>query len=508
MTFFSLRDRAVLADIRALFSVNVRPFCWLFLLYSIGIFAVLRSNVLYVNDTSRVLARGLYLKNVGRVLSDWLGSVFFIPAADLSPLTQLGAVACMAGAAVFVCATLYRRRMTLWQVLCCVPLGLSPYFLQYLSYKFDSLFMGMSALCVTGAFYCLTHHGRSRMGQVVSCLALFSVMCLYQAMINLFFTLGIFWCAGRMLEGVAWRKIVLSALRVLPALAVALLAYRGAMHFVELNSYMLKHNDVMPLGELGQGLLKNIGLYVQYLREDWGDNRMGAAAAAVLALFTLCQMLAAGRLPMPAGQRLLRFLGGHALLWLGAVALPGLMLLLPDMVLEPRVFAPVGFYLSLSTLFIQQHARSLQRGLGVLVCGTLVVYCFGFAAAYGNALTMQDDFERMIYSQLIMDMSKYCEQYKTNKVRFAGYMPRSPQLKALEEDFPAVLKLVPVTLRNGDWHTPRKLTAWGVPVESEQDTRNMKTEPLLHTAFYDIAVNSDNVLFLTFPFGRQDGKGR
>ena len=502
--------RTVLAETRALFTVHRGSFLWLCGLYCVGLFALLRSNVLYVNDTSRLLERGLFLTDVGRMLADALGSALFIPAADMSPLTQLAAAACMAAAGVLLCVTIYGRRMDRYQVLCCVPLGLSPYFLQNMSYKFDCVFMALSALCVTAGFHWLVRYGRSWAGQLLGGLALFCSLCLYQAMLNIFFILGAFWCLVCVLDGKGWRAILGDALHLIPALLCALLLYKGSLLFVTLNAYTQQHSGTLPLRELLPGMVRNLLSYAAYIRADWSGNRLGAVAAIMLMLCVLSQCVAAFRAAPAWRERWLRLAAAQGLWWLGALAMPGLMLLLQAMVLEPRVFAPTGCYLALSMLLIHRYARSVLRWVSAVACGLLLVYCFGFAAAYGNALAIQDDFERMLRSHIVMDMKVFCERYHTSRVFFAGFMPRSPQLHTLEEEFPAIAKMVQVSLRNGDWHTPRKLSAWGVPAERmlPREIADWKPRMLKQTPFYSIGISSENILFLTLPYGRQDGLGR
>lgn len=60
--------RSICGDILALFRVNYRAFISLFLLYAVGIFALLRSNTLYVNDTARVFHDGLFFLWWGVIL--------------------------------------------------------------------------------------------------------------------------------------------------------------------------------------------------------------------------------------------------------------------------------------------------------------------------------------------------------------------------------------------------------------------------------------------------------
>lgn len=494
--------RSICGDILALFRVNYRAFISLFLLYAVGIFALLRSNTLYVNDTARVFHDGLFFSVVGRYLAEWLGSLFFVSYSDLSPLTQLGGVACIAAASVFFCTALFRRTMRMPQVFCCLPLALSPYFLQNLSYKYDSLFMALAVLCVALAFYVLVRHGSGWQAQLVACVLFFCSLGLYQGMCNLYFFALAFWMIRQLLDGQGWRAMLVRCLSTLPALAIALAVYKFSLRFVELNSYSREHGVMLPLHNLVQGIWQNMLDSLAYVYADWSANSYGLAVLLAALCMVAAYGAAAGRLRLPVGQRILRFIAALALFVLTCCAVLGLTLLLEKIVLQPRVYVGIGFIVSMGLLFTLRYARGLCRVCSVGVMAVLLSYCMGFAALYGNALSWQNDHEAVVYAHLLPEMKAYSQQFKTDRICFIGSMPRSPLLPVVETKYPILQKLVKVSMDNAGWHTPRALEARGVrrqlhrAFKEEIDLSSVR--PLSNTAYYSIGVNKDAILVLQF----------
>lgn len=112
-----------------------KTFCALLVLYLIGISAIVRANVPYIDDVRR-MASGQRNFGFGRKLADALAVLVHADkiARDVSPLTQLLAVCFLAAAGCIVIHLVTEKRgFDLWPVIAVLPLGLSPYFLECLS---------------------------------------------------------------------------------------------------------------------------------------------------------------------------------------------------------------------------------------------------------------------------------------------------------------------------------------------------------------------------------------
>lgn len=138
-----LRDR--LAPYRPL----LRPVCVMSGLYILGISAILRANFYYVDDIMRAYDGSMGWDAFSRYLSNFVS--FFLHAdsflTDISPLPQLLACVLLGAASVTVLYVITgRMRFSVWEYAAVLPLGLSPYMLECLSFKYDAPYMAISIL--------------------------------------------------------------------------------------------------------------------------------------------------------------------------------------------------------------------------------------------------------------------------------------------------------------------------------------------------------------------------
>src|SRR5262249_46718944 len=133
----------------------------------------------YNDDLKRALIGRTGWDSNGRPLTTLLMKLlqFYDHALiDISPFTQIGAVAILAWAGVLI-ARRYAIRSPLVAALVAFPLGAQPFFLENLSYKFDSLSMSLALFLALLPVVALRE---DRRGWWLGVAALFASLCLYQ----------------------------------------------------------------------------------------------------------------------------------------------------------------------------------------------------------------------------------------------------------------------------------------------------------------------------------------
>ena len=118
-------------------------------IYLLGISAILRANFYYIDDMGRALFGYKQFDFFGRYIPQFFTSILHADSylTDVSPLPQLLAVVILAMAAVTVLYLVTgRREFTVLEYISTIPLCLSPYFLECLSYKYDAPYMALSIL--------------------------------------------------------------------------------------------------------------------------------------------------------------------------------------------------------------------------------------------------------------------------------------------------------------------------------------------------------------------------
>lgn len=127
----------------------LKPCFMLIALYTIGISALLRANYNYRDDLRRVAWGKKGWDNYGRYISNSLSTLIHGDSylMDVSPLSQMIAVILTAAAGVIIWHFVSeKKKFSAWDLAALAPLGLSPYYLGCISFKYDSPYMALSIL--------------------------------------------------------------------------------------------------------------------------------------------------------------------------------------------------------------------------------------------------------------------------------------------------------------------------------------------------------------------------
>ena len=126
----------------------LKHFAFIFGLYFIGIFGLLIADVYHGDDIWRMQQGNPAFLPVSRHLSQILSYFFhasYPKIADISPLSQLIAIAFLSiGSMVLV--KIVNNKITYLGLTASLLLGLNPWYLQCIAYKFDSIFIVFSGI--------------------------------------------------------------------------------------------------------------------------------------------------------------------------------------------------------------------------------------------------------------------------------------------------------------------------------------------------------------------------
>ena len=163
----------------------IKKYRWSLILGFIYVLPIIIANRLYIDDLGRS-ADGYYrLSENGRPLADAvLHFLSFSPvASDISPYTLLISVAVIVLSTAYFCEAL-NLRSKLAKTILPIALLISPNFLENLSYKFDSVTMGLSVAAIVFPIAFSINRSQKVKFAITSFFIIIS-LCLYQASINL-----------------------------------------------------------------------------------------------------------------------------------------------------------------------------------------------------------------------------------------------------------------------------------------------------------------------------------
>lgn len=531
-----------------------RHFAALFLIYLAGLFAILRANRLYLDDLGRALYGYADWVESARPLAELLSYIFYLghTTVDASPLSQILAAALLALASLILFDAV-RARPSWGALLCTVPVGLSPYQLENLSYRFDAPWMGLAIVLAVlpWSFY--------RAGRwsffFIAAICIFASLSLYQPAIGAYLAVAVY----RLLVDLSSRKCLSfvgkCALRLAMPFVFGAGTYALQVSFwlrgPQYGEYVSQHSSLPPLAVLPARLMENIIHYFSLLLGDWRGNGIGVLLGIIITVFTLLLFIrqirnlrAARRClagvdrsepsclyddsdgsgqtsspapgarsvnelfrPAPAGRGF-KFVDGIRILLL-FLLIPcllmtpfGIQFVLDNPVWPPRTFQGFGVMASLMLLYV--HAATPE---GVVRRAFLVLQIFFtlqlliFAQVYGNLLDAQGQWEMSRIGLLASDLNRFIRKTGSSRVDFIGSVELSPLVHTPASKYPLLGRLVAVPLTR-DWRWGyEQLITYGVKLDREDVPDNIPPgsfTPFLETPNYRIDVTPDGVGRITF----------
>lgn len=465
-------------------------FAILFGIYLLGISALLRANVYYNDDQGRFFRGNRGWDDWSRFFTD-RSSIYFFGgkfAVDVSPYSQILAVAILALVGILLLGLLYKRKaFTIWEVVALVPLGLNPFFIVNLSYKFDAPFMAFSLLA---AVFPLVFRFASARWYVLACfLGSLLVLTSYQASFGIFPMLVILLLL-RMWQEKGWHK------ELGGFLWQSLLGYgAGALYFylVVMIAPRRDYPDVSipALSEIPEFLLKN---YTAYFTKVWnGFTPLWLMSTLVI-----------------LGSFLVYFISKmRNLLGFGLSLVSLVLMLLLSFSFYPILVKPLTEYRAMYGLvvvivlcglvLVEQGQRSILR-LPILV---LSYSFFVYALVYGNALATIDDY-RKFRLQLVYEDLSHLPQVKNKEtvdVYFPGKIPAPPSLKKQFLAYPML-----AISHNEYWdrrklsHLPTVQTIYEIPDKLLPTLTHL---PMLVDTYYHTIYGDDTTIYVRL---KEDGK--
>ncbi len=480
---------AILRDFIATPKIK-NAFLWGFALYAIALFALIRGDIYYMDDFQHSISDHSNANTFSRYLMTFILSdivSFGKGTMDMSPLPQILGVALVVASSLILVYVI-RGKFDLLGVLASLPLGLSPHFLQNLSYKFDSLTMGFALFFVILPFL---FKENKRIFVAVSVICLILMFMTYQAANGAYIILSLYFAFSLyFLEGRNFKESAIFLAICVANLILATLIYRFAIA-KPVSEFIIAYTSdkAFPLDNLLLGVWANLGAYLTMLFNDFKQTPYIWLVALIAVLFVVNIAIRTNR------NKILAICGAILFLALGICLSYGLYLVLEMTIFEPRVF--YGFNAFIAVLCIANSSRSdflgsassrsLQRTPSAshslvshnpknsstilefapsvenaksnaiykiirYTSATIAIitayFLISFANIYGNALKKQDEYLDFRAQLLLNDLSdKVPKDAMVNLKIHLGY---SAVTKRFAEKYGAISRLVPKVADN-DW---------------------------------------------------------
>ena len=470
-----IRDGLSEIDFRSL----IKPAIFMFGVYLLGVITLFRANFLYYDDVGRAMAgyRGWY--GGSRYLSDFFS--IFVHAdtnlTDISPLPQLLAIFLLAISSVLLVYVLCDKKITIIRLLASVPLGLSPYIMECLSYKFDSPYMALSVLVSIVPFLFIARKKAFIFCSVVSLLCMYMT---YQAASGIYILIVLVLCFQYWNEKQKMNKeIYLFIIRAIFSYGLAMIVFKLFL-MKPLNTYA--SDEMFSLHQFIPGFLGNLKNYFGLLFNDFNPIWI------IFILFILIFFIAKS-LRMSRQKKVLAFLGSIFLIALLFVFSYGLYLALSSPLFAPRALYGFGVLLAILSIYTVYAYKKIA-----VIPALALSWCFfTFAFSYGNALADQMRYVNFRAGILLHDLSALYPNRANNEMTFQlkNKIGFTPIIKNIAKHNPVIERLVPCMLEQDEpWANGYYLTYFNFGIFSLSNLPlNMKNgEPYIDFDTVDLPV--------------------
>lgn len=468
----------------------IKPFICFLIIYTLAIFPIIRANFNYIDDLGRVANGAAGWGSVyGRYLSDFLAS--FVHAGryltDISPLPQMIAVICLSLAStIIVYIFSSSKKISIFSMLAVIPLGLSPYFLECLSYKYDAPYMALSVLV---SIVPILFIFKKKILLFITTILCTIIMCTtYQASSGIFPLLVLFYLFYQ------WNTSKeLSTKKIINSGVVAAIGYLTGLLLFKI--FCVKEvvgrvsTKIIPLNHFISGFFKNLSQYYHYVLTDFREIWL-LLIALLLISFVILAIYNSKRNKMLSSIVTILLLVISSLIMFGVY--PALTIPLYD----PRAMYGLGICLALLAIIV---VKSDKIYIFTLIAIALSWSFFTFAFTYGNALAEQKRYTDFRIQLVINDLNDLEIMNKDNikKLKIDGSINKSPIIENMLPHYSILNRLVPQTFGSG-WHWSGSYFYGYFKLQNiEWSTDDFPPLPILKDTMYHTIYGDDNTIVVS-----------
>jgi hypothetical protein len=422
------------AGVRALYRPLGISLISLLLLY----WPLLDVRYYFLDDVGRTLDGYTGYRSSGRPLADIFFELATLgqPLTDIAPAPQLVAVLLLALTTALL-ASKFEITSPVSLAAFSVAVGGSPYFLENMSFRFDSGPMALGVLCSIAPFF--ERPGKSTLA--ISSVFLFASLCLYQPTINCYPVIALCLTAHSLVIKSVRESLAKGLLFAVP-LGLAVVAYWTLYKVLPSSRAQLlaQQGQFVPPNSAFSAALAHLNMYASTVFDHWASTSLGMiwSTMAVVTGIILVVRIATSYGRTVAAKVATAALGIMLLLLTFPAAFLSLLFLATP-VLASRTL--VGF-LALIAGFSGLLLLWTRGGkIGFLTQGLVVLQAIGFvgvAYTYANSLRMQERYDDLITAAIVHDIMEMRPAGEVRTFVISGWLGRAPMVENNVAKYPAL----------------------------------------------------------------------
>lgn len=476
----------------------LKPAIILTIIYLIGFSAILRANFYYSDDLGRADLGYKKWDDFSRYLSNFLSNFIHTSPylTDISPLTQIVASFLLAFSGVMLLHIITgKERFSIIELIATIPLGLSPYFLECITYKYDSPYMAFSIFI---SIFPLLFHKDNRIKYfVISTISMICLCSTYQAASGIFPMLVILICLLK------WNKQE-NMKEIFIFFTISILGYVLGLGIFKVfimapvSNYV--SNSLPAFNRIIPNTIGNLIHYFRSLKNDFRDIWL-------IFVFIICACFIFVSTVNTKQKKIYTLLISVATLLIMLILSFGVYPLLEEPLFEnARAMYGFGAFLAFIITYIVTFST---KWLPKIFCLILCWMFFVFSFTYGNALYVQQKYEEYRMSLVIEELNDlgYLDSERNPIVIVRGSVGYAPSIRHMPISYYNIIsKLIPVNFSGNYWGVYKFFNYYDLNnfmkdalCNAEYD-ENMQI--LKDTIYYTIRGNDDWVIIELKPESR------
>ena len=458
-------------------STYKKPFLILTIIFLIGIYPIIRANYNYIDDIGRVAHGYKGWENFSRYISCFLSNFIHADSylTDISPLPQIIAIILLSISGLIILHALSKKKTyTPLELISIIPLGLSPYFLECLSYKYDSPYMALSVLA---SLIPIIFYNKKETKYLITIIISTLIVCMtYQASTGIFPMIVIIISFNNWLEKKNTKDILKKLLTSISGYLIGLIIFKTMiMHPVD--TYV--SNSIPELTKLFPTIFNNLTTYFNYIITDFkiewliligflllgyiytsiNNSKQNILPSIIFSITTIILML------------LLSF---------------GMYTVLETPGFHPRAMYGFGVFITLIGSSIMLRKKEyIQKLVYLLLCW----FFFVFSLTYGNSLYIQKEYTTYRTNLVLNDLKniKAMMDDTTTNIQITGTIGLAPVIKNMPQDYKILNRLIPITFCNSTY-------MWGISeFENYYNIKNINWDNDINTKKDDLPLIQDTM---------------
>lgn len=350
-----------------------------------------------------------------------------------------------------------------------IVLGLSPFYLECLSWKFDAPFMALSVIASIFPFLFIDN---KRVFFIISIICLLIMLTSYQASSGIYIMLSLYLIFKSLIA-----KEYKQAYKTLGSTSFSYIV-AGVIFYCVFYEPKLDYanNNIVPLSMMFEVVYNNIATYIKMIYSDLsGDSKVFIILCYIFSIIFIIKHTIESKI-----NKILAFILSILTLILLFILSQGLYIILIKPFFAPRAFIGFGVFVAIIALDSIMLNNRFLKVLSYVLITIFAWYLISFASYYGQVLKEHDNFIRLRYTLLASDLTKVLDNNDRRKdkrfnILLDGYTGDSPIIFKSKKQYPIIRRLVP-DRTNG----PQKssmLNHYGIDLKITKYTKELKALP-------------------------------